>query len=396
MAARSHKTSDVPIRDEHDIHRLVVKVGTSTLTDASGCLDRPFIADLAAQLAYQRNLGRDIILVSSGAICVGKDRLAHRLDSVVTIDPGRHSAALPYKQAAAAVGQGLLMATYTEAFSWRNSTVAQVLLTREDLADRGRFLNARNTLLALLELGVIPIINENDTIAVEEIKFGDNDNLAALVAVIVEADMLLILSDVAGLYTHAPDPESSEPPEVIPIVSCIDLAIESRAGGAGSKSGTGGMHSKIQAARVATASGVTTMIAHGRRPGVITEAADGQNPGTLFLPGDNRLKGRKRWIAAGSRARGNVTVNPCAVQKLKRNGVSLLAVGITTVAGDFESGDMIEVRDENGVRFARGLTNYPSEQLRQIVGKHSDEFEAILGHKSYEEVIHRDNLVVVK
>ncbi|MCE7699969.1 MAG: glutamate 5-kinase, partial [Methanobacterium paludis] len=364
---------------------IVVKVGTSTLTDAQGCLDRGYIADLAAQLAGERLAGREVILVTSGAIGVGRDTLRRddgdRASLVAT--------SLPFKQAAAAVGQVVLMATYTEAFAWRNMTAAQVLLTREDLADRKRFLNARNTLTALLTLGVVPVINENDTVAVDEIKFGDNDSLAALVAVLVEADLLLILSDVEGLYSAPPDPnaESDTPPTVIRRVKRIDAGIEALAGGSGGALGTGGMRTKLEAARIATVSGIRTVIASGRRERVIADVAAGQEVGTTFLAGAGKLHGRKRWIIAGSRPRGSVVVNAGAAQRLLKDGVSLLAVGVTTVNGEFASGDLIEVRDETGRRFARGLTNYGAEELRLIQGLHSDQFEAVLGAKPYDEVI---------
>jgi glutamate 5-kinase len=295
---------------------------------------------------------------------------------------------LPFKQAAAAVGQGLLMHTYTEAFAWRNVPVAQVLLTRDDLADRRRFLNARNTLNALLALGVVPVINENDTVAVEEIKFGDNDQLAAHVAVLIEADLLIILSDVEGLC------ESAIGGALIRVVEQIDESIEGLAGGSRSGMGTGGMRTKIEAARIATASGIRVAVAKGRRERVIADVAAGEEVGTLFLPQSGRLRGRKRWIAAGSRSQGSVTVNQGAAAKLMGEGVSLLSVGVTEVCGDFQTGDLVDVRDETGRRFARGLTNYCAADLRQIQGLRSDQIEGALGVKTYDEVIHRDNLVI--
>ena len=277
------------------VSRLVVKVGTSTLTNAQGRIDRAFIADLTAQLAQQRSAGRDVVLVTSGAIRAGKDAL-HNPQSKT-----HNPASLPYKQAAAAIGQGLLMHTYTEAFAWRDVIVAQVLLTRDDLSDRNRFLNAQNTLRALLDLGVVPIINENDTVAVDEIKFGDNDTLAALVATLVDADLLLILSDVEGLYAH-PDVDAS----LISVVPHIDAAISALGGEATSGVGTGGMRTKIEAARIATSAGIRTVIARGRRERVIADVTEGREVGTTFLPrtGSERLPARKRWIAHGARVRG--------------------------------------------------------------------------------------------
>ncbi len=307
---------------------------------------------------------------------------------------------LPYKQAAAAVGQGLLMHTYTEAFGRRNVAVAQVLLTRDDLADRRRFLNARNTIKALLALGVVPIINENDTVAVDEIKFGDNDQLAAHVALLIEADLLLILSDVEGLYDRKSEDGSRKPEggrddfPIIRTVERIDSAIEALAGGSGSGVGTGGMRTKIEAARIATASGIAVVIAKGRRERVVADVVAGAEIGTTFLAGSGRLRGRKRWIAAGSRPCGSVTVNKGAAEKLYAAGVSLLAVGILEVCGEFGTGDLVEVCDESGRCFARGLTNYGAEVLRSIRGLRSDQIESVLGDKSCDEVIHRDNLVV--
>jgi glutamate 5-kinase len=385
--------------------RIVVKVGTSTLTDSRGGIDRAFVADLAAQLANERHAGKDVVLVTSGAIRAGRERLeagkggreeGRKVGASSTGVQGGgsassislHPSSLPYKQAAAAVGQGLLMHTYTEAFAWRSVEVAQVLLTRDDLADRRRFLNARNTLKALLALGVVPVINENDTVAVEEIKFGDNDQLAAHVAVLIEADLLIILSDVEGLF------ESVDAGDVIRTVSRIDSSIEALAGGSASGVGTGGMRTKIEAARIATASGIRTVIASGRRERVIADVVSGEEIGTTFLPQSGRLRGRKRWIAAGSRPRGSVTINRGAAEKIVAESVSLLPVGIVEVCGEFQSGDLIEVRDDAGRRIARGLTNYGSEDIGQIRGLRSDQIEAALGSKTWDEVIHRDNLVL--
>jgi glutamate 5-kinase len=388
--------------------RLVVKVGTSTLTDAQGRLDRAFIADLTAQLAAQQSQGCDVLLVSSGAIRAGRERLASRREpgySRVALPDTRPPAtdSLPYKQAAAAIGQGLLVHTYTEAFAWRGVDCAQVLLTRDDLSDRRRFLNARNTLMALLTLGVIPVINENDTVAVDEIKFGDNDTLAALVATLVEADLLLILSDVEGLYARppaeegAPDrPEAAAEPELIRTVTRIDAAIAALAGDAASGVGTGGMRAKVEAARIATAAGIRTVIARGRRERVIAEVIEGASVGTTFLPRptSDRLPARKRWIAHSARPRGAVVVNARAKDKLIAHGVSLLAVGIVGVTGAFGSGDLIEVRDEADQVFARGLTNYAAAEVRRVLGLRSEQFEEVLGYRGFEEIIHRDNLVV--
>ncbi len=375
------------------VERLVVKVGTSTLTDSHGRIDRAFIADLTIQLAALRAKGCEVILVTSGAIRAGREALAARgateTLSVRTVET------LPFKQAAAAIGQGRLMHTYTEAFAWRNVDCAQVLLTRDDLDDRRRFLNARNTLLALLEMGIVPVINENDTVAVDEIKFGDNDALAALVATLVEADLLLILSDVEGLYAHPPLP-GAPPPELITTVTRVDETLTALAGTSTSGVGTGGMRTKLEAARIATAAGIRTVIARGRRERVVTEVVAGEAIGTTFLPlpDSTRLPARKRWIAHGARARGSVTVNIRAKERLLSHGVSLLAAGIVDVAGTFNVGDLIQICVEGGGVFGRGLTNYASSEVRRVVGLHSEQFEAVLGYRGSEEIIHRDNLVL--
>jgi glutamate 5-kinase len=389
--------------------RIVVKVGTSTLTDADGRIDRAFIADITAQLAAIRKDGRDVLLVTSGAIRAGRERLAATAGlRALRQTPGdaAHSAegslarlsdSLPYKQAAAAIGQGLLVHTYTEAFAWRSVDCAQILLTRDDLSDRRRFLNARNTLLALLTLGVVPIINENDTVAVDEIKFGDNDSLAAQVATLVQADLLLILSDVDGLFERAPSPADIVPPPLVHQVRRIDDAIVAMAGGGlPGGAGTGGMATKISAARIATQAGIRTIIARGRRPSVVTDVVAGAEIGTEFLarPTGDRISARKRWIAHSARPRGVVTVNARARERLQSSGVSLLAAGVVEVSGTFGAGDLIEVRDPDGGVFARGLANYAASEVRRIQGLRSEQFEAVLGYRGFEELIHRDNLVV--
>ena len=368
--------------------RIVVKVGSSTLTDASGRIDRGFVADLTAQLAAEHRQGRDILLVTSGAIRAGREALAAQL-------PGPHSSSdtLPFKQAAAAIGQGRLIHTYTEAFAWRGVVCAQVLLTRDDLAARDRFLNARNTLLALLDLRVIPVVNENDTVAVDEIKFGDNDMLAALVASLVDADTLLILSDVEGLYEAPPEP-GKPVPRVVPLVECVTPALRASAGGAGSIAGTGGMRTKLEAARTATEAGIRTVIARGRRENVVADTVRGESVGTCFLPAAGGRPGaRKRWIAHGPRPRGQVVVNAGARQALLATGVSLLAAGVTRVSGSFTAGDLVEVCSEQGETFGRGLTNYAASELQTIAGLRSDQFTEALGYRGADEVIHRDNLV---
>ena len=360
-----------------EIRRVVVKVGSSTLTDSAGRLDLNYIRDLSGQISEQVRNDLQMILVTSGAIRAGAERLSIN---------GRPQT-LPEKQAAAAVGQGLLLHAYTDYFAHQGITAGQVLLTRDDFRDRTRYLNARNTLNALLELKCVPIINENDTVAVEEIRFGDNDILAAMVAAATEADIAIILSDVDGLYDGTPDKLISEIREITP-------EIEAMAGGAGSIAGTGGMRAKLEAAKIAMNCGVTMVIAQGRRKRVIADVLAGNPIGTWFWGSETRLAHRKRWIAFGSQVRGTVTVNEFARKALTENGKSLLPMGVIGVTGKFQPGDLIAVDDESGSRVARGLTNYGADDLRKIQGKHSEEIDSILGTREFDEVIHRDNMVV--
>ncbi len=325
--------------------------------------------------------GHSVILVSSGAIRAGMARLQ------LTGRPR----SIPQKQAAAAVGQGLLMHTYAQAFDPHRLPVAQVLLTRDDLRDRARYLNARNTFAALLHSRVVPIVNENDTVAVDEIKFGDNDTLAALVASLVEAETLLLLSDVAGLYDR--DPTLFPDAALIPTVEKIDRGVEQRAGAAQTTVGTGGMATKIQAAKICVRTGVRMVIAHGRRPDVVAEALSGRC-GTQFLPSPQRLRPRQRWIAYGVTPKGTVTVNDGARARLVEGGKSLLPAGVTHVAGHFAPGDLVRLADSAGHPFAQGFVNYAQADLHKIMGRRTADIAAILGRKTADEVIHRDNLVL--
>jgi glutamate 5-kinase len=376
---------------EQEFKRIVIKVGTSTLTDAQGCVDRGYIADLAAQIAALTRQGREVLLVSSGAIRAGKEALARTRHLTPKAAIGN---ALPFKQACAAIGQGVLMHSYQEAFEWRNVPCAQILLTRDDLGDRKRFLNARNTLHTLLELGVVPIINENDTVAVEEIKFGDNDTLAALVATLIEADLLIILSDIDGLYDRLPtEPDAS----LISTVTRIDSAIAALGGEATSGMGTGGMRTQIEAARIALSAGIRTVIAHGRQEKVLADIIGGTSVGTTFLPSEaDKLSARKRWIAHSPRSQGAVWVNAKAKDSLRQRGGSVLAAGIVGVSGAFGAGDLVELCDEAGNVFGRGLTNYAATEVRRVLGLRSEQFEIILGYRGSDEIIHRDNLVLEK
>jgi glutamate 5-kinase len=321
------------------------------------------------------------VLVSSGAIRAGMARL----------NLAGRPRTIPQKQAAAAIGQGRLMHTYAEAFDVQGIPVAQILLTRDDFRDRLRYLNARNTFTALLRAKAVPIVNENDTVAVDEIKFGDNDTLAALVASLIEADALLLLSDVDGLYDR--DPTQFAEARRIPVVETIDAAVEHLGGDVRTTVGTGGMATKIQAAKICAASGVRMTIANGRRPNVLADALAGQC-GTLFLPKNAPLRPRQRWIAYGTVPKGTVTINEGAHQMLVEEGKSLLPAGVTHVSGRFQPGELVRLIDPRGRPFAQGFVNYAYDALTRIMGRRTDEIATLLGSKPADEVIHRDNLVL--
>ena len=363
--------------------RIVIKVGTSTLTHSSGKLNYSRIERLVRELSDAVNSGHQILLVSSGAVGAGMDRLGWK----------EKPKTIPAKQAAAAVGQGILMHTYEKMFGEYGQIVAQVLLTREDSVNRRRYANSRNTLLTLLGIGVIPIINENDAVAIDELKIGDNDTLSANVAAIVDADLLIILSDVDGVFTANPqsDPAAvliAEIPEVTPEVEAI-------CGGAGSMRGTGGMVTKMQAARTVMNSGGVMVIASGSRDGAVSGILAGEQIGTLFPPRQNRLQFRKRWLAFGARIRGKLTVDKGCAQALVASGSSLLAAGVRAVEGNFEQGNTVSIVNENGWEIARGIVNYNTEDASRIMGAHTHEITGILGHKPYDEIVHRDNMVLL-
>lgn len=363
--------------------RIVIKVGTSTLSHSTGKLNFQRIEKLVRELADLANQGKEIILVTSGAVSAGMDRLGLK----------EKPKTIPEKQAAAAVGQGILLHTYEKIFGEYGQIVAQVLLTREDSVNRKRYANSRNTLLTLLSMGVIPIINENDAVAVDELKIGDNDTLSAMVASIVDADVLIILSDVEGVFTA--NPQSDPTAALIPEISDITPEIEDLAGGPGSMRGTGGMYTKIQAAKIAVNSGVVMVIASGFRDGVVREVLSGSNVGTLFLSKESRLHIRKRWLAFGARIRGSVVVDKGCEQAIVTTGSSLLPAGITEVDGEFEQGSTIRVLNSEGREIARGVVNYGSDDVRKIVGVRTQDIIEKLGSKLYDEVIHRDNMVVL-
>ncbi|WP_312422865.1 glutamate 5-kinase [Anaerospora hongkongensis] len=363
--------------------RIVIKVGTSTLSHSTGKLNFQRIEKLVRELADLANQGKEIILVTSGAVSAGMDRLGLK----------EKPKTIPEKQAAAAVGQGILLHTYEKIFGEYGQIVAQVLLTREDSVNRKRYANSRNTLLTLLSMGVIPIINENDAVAVDELKIGDNDTLSAMVASIVDADVLIILSDVEGVFTA--NPQSDPTAALIPEISDITPELEDLAGGPGSMRGTGGMYTKIQAAKIAVNSGVVMVIASGFRDGVVREVLSGSNVGTLFLSKESRLHIRKRWLAFGARIRGSVVVDKGCEQAIVTTGSSLLPAGITEVDGEFEQGSTIRVLNSESREIARGVVNYGSDDVRKIAGVRTQDIIEKLGSKLYDEVIHRDNMVVL-
>ncbi len=337
--------------------------------------------EIVDQLASLQKENREIILVTSGAIASGMGRL--KLKKL---------ASMPQKQAAAAIGQNLLMGIYERLFKKRGCLIAQVLLTSEDIQDREKYLNARNTLLTLLNYQAIPIVNENDTVAVDEIKFGDNDTLSALVASKVEADLLIILTDTKGLYTA--DPKRKREVKFVEEVSEISPQLERMASGPGTLRGTGGMVTKLRAAKIARSSGVAMVIADGRVRNIIPRLLAGERLGTLFLP-KKRLKSRKRWIAFGVILKGKLRVDEGAKEAISKRGKSLLPSGITEVRGEFSIGDGVSIINEEGEEFARGIASYSSSEVDRVKGKKTQEIRKILGYKDYDEIIHRDNLVIL-
>ena len=369
-----------------DAHRIVVKVGSSLVTNEGRGLDEAAVQEWSRQLAAlvhgEDGVKREVIMVSSGAIAEGMKRLgwATRPTEVHEL------------QAAAAVGQMGLAQMYETKLREENVPSAQVLLTHADLADRERYLNARTTLLTLLRLGVVPVINENDTVVVDEIRFGDNDTLGALVANLVEADALVILTDQRGLYSA--DPRKNPDAKFIDVAEAGDPALEAMAGGAGLSIGTGGMITKILAAKRAAGSGASTVIAWGREKDVLLRLTRGESIGTLLVADTHKTQARKQWIADHLKLRGSVTVDAGAVIKLRDEGKSLLPIGMVAVDGDFSRGEVIAVRDEQGVEIARGLASYAGAEARLLCRKSSSEIEGLLGYSAGPEMVHRDNMVV--
>ena len=363
--------------------RVVVKIGTSTLTYNNGKLNLFRIEKLVRELADLANQGKEIILVTSGAVGAGLDRLGST----------ERPKTIPEKQAVAAIGQGILMHMYEKLFAEYGQIVAQVLLTRENSVKHKLYINSRNTLLTLLKMGVIPVINENDAIAIDELKIGDNDTLSATVATIVDADLLIILSDIEGVFTA--NPQNDPTAQLIEEITDITPEIEELAGGAGSKLGTGGMYTKIQAAKIAVNAGVTMVIASGALEGVVRNILSGEKIGTIFPAKEQHLQVRKSWLAFGAMIKGELVVDEGCEKALITEGSSLLSVGIVEVSGTFDQGNSVRILSKQGREIARGLANYNSEEIKKICGKNTNNISKILGSKLYDEVIHRDNMVIM-
>ncbi len=366
-----------------NVKRVVIKIGSSLLTQGGQGLHKAAITEWVNQMAALKRQSLDVVLVSSGSVAEGMSRLRLK----------KRPKTLHELQATAAVGQMGLVRVFDDNFQRHGLHAAQVLLTHDDLSDRQRYLNARSTLLTLLKFGVVPVINENDTVATEEIRFGDNDTLAALVANLVEAELLIILTDQQGLYTG--DPGLYPDAQLIPQISVNDGRLEKMAGDSRSGLGRGGMYTKVKAARLASRSGAATVIAAGQVDGVISKVIAGDDLGTHFLPDIEPLVARKRWLAGQLQVKGTLVLDAGAVKVLKSNGKSLLAVGVKSVSGRFDRGELVSCVDESGVEIARGLVNYGKTDAELIMGKSSVEFEKILGYADDSEMIHRDNIVVV-
>ena len=363
--------------------RIVVKVGTSTITYPTGKMNLGRMEKLVRELTDLANQGREIVLVTSGAIAVGMDRMGKK----------KRPRSIPQRQALAAVGQGALMHAYGSLFAAYGRMAGQVLLTKENSRRHHQYTNSRNALKAMLAMGVLPVVNENDAVAVDEVKIGDNDTLSATVATLVDADVLIILSDVAGLYTA--NPATHKKARLIPEVREITPDIEKLAGGAGSAAGTGGMRTKIEAAKIATRSGVTMVVASGEEDGVIRTVLNGEAVGTLFPAREEHLKARKSWLAFGRNIAGDLVVDDGCAEAMLTGGKSLLAAGLVSVEGAFAAKSTVRVLTQEGREIARGIVNYDAVSLRRIAGRHTDEIAAILAAPVFSEVIHRDNMVLM-
>ena len=373
------KTSKPP--EKFSLRRIVVKVGSNVLTCPEG-LNLPVIDALSHQIMQLERSGQEVILVSSGAMAAGVRKLA--------ID--RRPEAIPARQAVAAVGQAGLILTWEKALARHGKKVAQILLTAEDMTSRKRYLNARNTLNTLLDWGVLPIINENDTVMVDEIRFGDNDNLAAVITLLMDADILINLTDIDGLYDR--DPRTHQDAELLTLISTIGREIERYAGEIAGALGTGGMRSKIKAARKVTAAGVPMIIANGKKDGVLADIFEGRPTGTFFKPKTARLSSRKCWLAFSLKPKGVIRIDGGAARALTTGGKSLLPSGIAAVSGQFNVGDPVQFAGPDGQVLGNGLVNYSASDINKIKGMRSGDIADCLGEKPYDEVIHRDNLVL--
>ncbi len=382
MSGHNHHNHP-PCQGLKDAQRVVIKVGSSLVTNNGSGLDLTALSRWAAEVTHLRSLGKSVILVSSGAIAEGLQRLGWK----------KRPTAVHELQAAAAVGQMGLVQAYESCFRVHGLHTAQVLLTHEDLADRTRYLNARSTLLTLLDMGVIPIINENDTVVTAEIRFGDNDTLGALVTNLVDADVLVILTDQIGLFTADPRKDSSA--TLVQTAMAGDPSLEKMAGGAGSSVGTGGMYTKIIAAKRAARSGAHTLIACGREANVLARLASGESIGTQLFASTNRLAARKQWMADHLQTHGELIVDAGAANALRTGGTSLLPIGVLRVTGTFQRGEVVLCRNEAGDEVARGMVNYPADEARRICRTPSQDIAKILGYIDQAELIHRDNLVVL-
>ncbi|MFH1458908.1 MAG: glutamate 5-kinase [Candidatus Omnitrophota bacterium] len=359
--------------------KIVVKIGSSLLTNESGRLDMQKLETITKQMCSLKNNGYHIILVSSGAIACGMEKLGLENRPVTVIA----------SSGTAAVGQIILMDSYGNYFRKNNFLTAQILLTSDGLQDRKRYLNARNTVLHLLDKGnIVPIINENDAVITDEIKFGDNDKLSAQVATLIDAQLLIILSDIDGVY----DKQGKVIETIDEIDDCLISVVKDTKG----KTTVGGMITKFEAAKIATNAGIPLVIANGNDPKILNKIIKNNKAGTIFLPKDDKISGKKRWIAFSCKDCGKIIIDQGAAQAVLEKGKSLLAIGIKAVEGDFSFGDLIVICNENHQEIARGLVNYSSDELKKIKGIKTDEIENILKYKSYDEVVHRDNLVVIK
>ncbi len=366
--------------------RIIAKFGTNLLTGGTGRLDLDIMSTLVRQIVQLHSQGHEVIIVSSGAVAAGRQKLGTT----------REQRGIPFKQVLASVGQSHLMYTYEQLFSKHNIIIAQALLTKSDLLDRAGYLNARNTLLALIELGVICIVNENDVVATDELgelTFGDNDNLSAMVANLVDADLLALLTDIDGLFTA--DPQRDPEARLIPMVDKIDTEIERLAGGTLSSCGVGGMITKLEAAKLATASGVTVVIANGRKPDILLEIASGKNMGTIFPPRTSKMESRKRWMLSGLASKGKLIIDDGAVLALKKHNRSLLPAGVVSVEGEFQRGDVVDIFDSHGNHIGCGMPNYNARDINIIKGAHSRAISRLLGYEYGTEVIHRNNMVLI-